>query len=591
MKPRNYTEIARGYEEDILANRIPSGRLIKLACVKSRELRLEQERNPTTSPFKYSKSRAHQICAFQESFVPYKQKKSEERYGLPRILDPWSIWFDVNLFGWIKRDTGTRKHRHALLQVARGAGKSEKSSNYALYMLGGTGEGGAEVYCAATKLDQAKRVYDVSRNLLQFEPNHTLRDMLGLECRAHRIIQPSTFSYMVPVPAESKSMDGLDPYYISCDEIHEWHDSNLWYVLRNGMGKRDENLMVAITTAGSDISTVGYDRYKYSQAVLEGAVRDDSYWCAVYEPDEGDDWHSEETWIKANPAWNSFMDKDDFLSSYNEAKTLPAARADFMVKRLNMWGVKSKGYGRMSDWKIAASTTLDPEAYMGRKCFIGVDLAFTNDISAVSIMFPYDKFNTATQENETHYDVLNLYYLPEERIEEDPKNSSFYKRCRDKGLLTEHRGTDTNPVLIAEDILDLCEHYDVQYVGVDPYGSKPLINRLEEALGEDKVFKIRQTTMELTAATKQLEYLSRVHCVHFDKDDEMILWMLSNVELYTDSSGNVKPDKAKSTNKIDGVASTIDALVLALNAKKPIKSIYADDTWEAGIEPSEDAAK
>ncbi len=51
-------------------------------------------------------------------------------------------------------------------------------------------------------------------------------------------------------------------------------------------------------------------------------------------------------------------------------------------------------------------------------------------------------------------------------------------------------------------------------------------------------------------------------------------WMVSNVSVKQDPAGNCKPDRAKSTEKIDGVISALLALSRAMLQPDEFTSIY-----------------
>ena len=557
---RDYTAIALAYEEGVLSGAILACRKIRKAVERSRRYRAEEAAQGDQSRFRYSRKAAHRVCRFAELFRHIEGDLAGELL----VLEGWQVWNLVNIFGWLYRSTGKRKHRTVHLEVPRGNGKSFLLSILCIYMLAADGEPGAQIYTCATKKDQARIVYDATAILCRDPRNSALMKKLGVEVFAHRIIVRKSNSKMLALPKDTKSADGLNVHLACMDEIHAYKNRATWDVIGSGTAKRSNSMIVSITTAGDDVSSLGYERNQYVSDVMEGVFEDESLWGAIYTIDGEDDWTAERTWEKANPGWHGAVNQTMFRSRATNAVAVAGARPEFFAKQLNVWGVKTKGYGSLEDWRRAGFKDVDPDAFLGKKAYVGVDLSFVDDICATSIVFPENR------DGEVHYTVINIFYLPERAVQES-KNAQ-YKGWEMAGHLIAHKNPTVQHTDVADHIIELCKLYDVQGIGIDQYGSKPLIQRLEnEGL---KPMLISQGTRSMNSPTKYLDELARNNRLHYG-DDPIFLWMLNNVELKTDDGGNVKPDRKHSRDKIDGVYSVLDAMQLALAEPPEFRSIYS----------------
>ena len=89
--------------------------------------------------------------------------------GEPLVLEPWQEFWVTTLFGWMRAD-GTRRFRRGYLEVARKNGKSTLAAALGLYGLIADEEGGPEIYCAATKKEQAKIIFEESKRMARASP-------------------------------------------------------------------------------------------------------------------------------------------------------------------------------------------------------------------------------------------------------------------------------------------------------------------------------------------------------------------------------------------------------------------------------------
>ena len=337
-------------------------------------------------------------------------------------LEGWQAFVFTTAFGWVRKDTGARRFRRVVIFVPRGNGKSFQSSGGALYCLSADGEGGAEVYAAATTRDQAKIVWGDADAMLRRRPE--LKERLGLEipekATASRSIihQPRTGSRFVPLSREADNYDGLNIHCVIEDEIHAHPTRDLHDVLETATAKRSRSLMWVISTAGSNTSGIGFEICSYARKLLDGVLEDESLFAVIYEADDDDDWTSEATWRKANPNWGVSVQPDVVGQLARKAMQMASAQNNFKTKHLNIWCNADVAWIKPSDWAKCGDPDLKIEHFGSAPCFIGLDLASTTDISAKAKLFvrdlPHrDQVLARSGATERHYYLFLDAFLPE----------------------------------------------------------------------------------------------------------------------------------------------------------------------------------
>jgi phage terminase large subunit-like protein len=207
----------------------------------------------------------------------------------------------------------------------------------------------------------------------------------------------------------------------------------------------------------------------------------------------------------------------------------------------------------MPQWD-AGAVAIAPTALRGRRCFVGVDLSSTRDLTAVVAVFPDDAGG---------FDVLPGFFVPEDTLSERVRRDRVpYDVWARAGFLTLTSGNTIDQDAIEARIRELAEHYQVESIGIDPWAAARLLPRLQ-ADGLPAV-PVPQTMRELSAATKALEAAVLAGKLRHG-GHPVLRWCASNVTVATDHNENVKPSKKKSTERIDGIS----ALVIALNRALP----------------------
>lgn len=525
-------ELAQQYAEDVFNNKIPACKFTKQAVQRFFD-DIEQEK------WAFDTDKAEKVLSFFPDFVRHVKGKLA---GEPYELSGWESFILINLFGWVHPGTGARRFRTAYLELARKNSKSTFCSGIALLLTAFDKEGGAEVYSAATTRDQARIVFGDAQNMIRKSPH--LGKVFGVhKLNIHHLKSASKFE---PLSSDANSLDGLNIHGCIVDEIHAHKTRELWDVLETATGAREQPLIVAITTAGSNKHGIGYEQREYVTKVLGGQVQDDTYFGIIYTLDEEDDPFDEKNWIKANPNLGRSKRIDDMRRLAQKAQEMPSARNNFLTKHLNIWVTAESAWMDMLRWDKLEEHDDWPES--GSDCYIGLDLAQKLDVCALVAVFRIGE--------KMHYKCK--MYLPEERIHDKSRNmGNLYQTWADQGYLTLTDGDVIDYDYIEEDIRDLLGRYNVKEIGFDPWGSQQLAIKLS-ADGAPMV-EIQQTVKNLSEPMKEVEKLCYSDQIVKDKNP-MFDWMMSNVVVKVDRNENIFPNKEHQDNKIDGPVALFNAM-------------------------------
>jgi len=351
--------------------------------------------------------------------------------------------------------------------------------------------------------------------------------------------------------------------------LHAWKTRDLWDVLETATGSRRQPLMLAITTAGVDRESLCYQLHDYTEKVVSGVVEDDTFFGVVYTLDEGDDWEDEGNWIKANPNLRVSKKIDDMRRLAARAREMPTALNAFLRLHLDMWTQATTRWIRRDVWD-ACSGTADPQALIGRKCYAGLDLSSTTDLSAWVLVFP----PIASDEP---YKVLAHFFMPEENILVRERQDRVPFTAWQRGgfvKLTPGNVIDYDWILaqIDEDM----QRYDIKELAFDKWGATRIQTTLQEmGPDDDWLVQFRQGFASMSGPSKDLERLLLQGMLEHG-GHPVLTWMADNVVTLTDAADNIKPDKKRSRERIDGIVALIMALGRALAHKKKDRSKYED---------------
>jgi phage terminase large subunit-like protein len=556
-----YVEKGLQYARDVVDRKIVACKWTILAC--ERQLRdLERWHGQEDAPYRFDVERAEHICRFIELLPHIKGKWAKESQRIK--LEPWQCFELTTVFGWLKPD-GNRRFRTVYEEVARKNAKSTKSSGVGLYMLTADGEQGAEVYSAATTRDQAKIVFSDGKAMAVREEG--FRRRYGVDVKSHNVNVPATASKFEALSAEDSSLDGLNIHCAIVDELHAHKTRAVFDVLETATGSRTQSLLWLITTAGSNRAGICYEQRTYATKILERVIEDETYWVIIYTIDDGDDWTSEEAWRKANPNYGVSVLPDDIARLCKKAQELPSAQNNFLTKRLNVWVNADTAWMDMRAWDKCADHSIKLEQFTGRPCYIGVDLASTNDIASIGLWFPPDG-------DDDRHTVFTKNYLPEMAIEEG-RNSQYSGWERAGHLIATH-GNATDIEQIKDDLLALCTEFQVKRIGVDPYQTVQFEQDLiKGGISPELVLKYGATVVNFSAPMKDIEVKALTGKIRHD-GSPVLTWAMSNVVAHTDKKDNIFPNKERYENKIDPVVTLIMANGLRMREPQAEPSVYAN---------------
>jgi phage terminase large subunit-like protein len=475
------------------------------------------------------------------------------------VLQPWQRAFITILFGWrrlayIDEDgksiIESRRFRNVYAELARGNGKSKLASAIALYVLVGEGIKGAAVYSVATTMEQAAIVF---HDAALMATNRTRTDLRSLVHNKNLLFIPGTATVCRPLASDEKSLDGLKPNLTVVDELHAHTTRGVWNKCKTAQGKKPGSIMLAITTAGFDRHSVCYEQRTYAEKVLNGELVDDSYFVWICALDKSDDPFDRKNWYKSNPNLGVSIEMQTIVDAAAQAQVIPTEYNDFLRLRCNIWTESSVRWMPPEYWAKAKDKILEA-LLAGRPCFGGMDLSTVTDISAFVLVFP-------PWGDDPYWRVLPHFYVPEENVAARVKTDRVpYDAWIRAGLITVTPGIVIDFDYIRLDIQRLAAIYDIQEIGHDPWNAHQIVNQLA---GDGFVMsEVRQGHISMNSPMKFLmEKVLKEEIKH--GGNEVLTWMMGNTVADIDPAGSIKPDKKKSTEKIDGVTAMLCAIARA----------------------------
>jgi phage terminase large subunit-like protein len=517
-------------------DQIKSGKVQACAHVINAVNRYEQDR---ASGWKFSEQLAEHAVEFIENL----EHTTGDYAGRPFKLEPWQAFIVWNLFGFLNSD-GSRRYTRAYVEVPRKNGKSTFSSAVMLYGLIADDEPAAQVYSAATKLDQAMMVFGESVRVCQNLPWLNEALTVNNSVNNRRILYGQ--SIYKPLEWNPGKQDGLNAHFCCIDEYHAHPNDELYNVIRNSMGARRQPLLFTITTAGFNREAPCYKHRQYCANVLSGAIQDDALFSVIYSLDEGDDWTDPKVWAKANPNWGVSVYPRQLEQALTEAKEFVHKEVEFKTKLLNVWTDTAQTWISDNLWKQCdGDDDLD-----GELCYGGLDLASTGDFCAFTLFFPQV---TA---------IRTWYWLPSETAykRKDAAGVSIRQWASD-GFIELTDGNVTDYAYIKARIIQLAQQYDIKDIAFDRFNASQLVIELQnEGL---QMYPFGQGFVSMSAPTKEMERLVKDGLLRH-AGNPVTRWMMGNILLTQDPAGNIKINKAKSGDKVDGPVSIVMAIGTAM---------------------------
>ena len=475
------------------------------------------------------------------SFIERLKHTKGQWAGLRFKLEPWQQFIIWNIFGWKMAD-GTRRFRYAYVEIARKNGKTALSAGIGLYMLFADGESRPEVYSAATVKDQARICFSDAVEIVK------ATDLKNyLTPYRNSIVYELKGGMMKPLSSDYGTHDGLNPSCGIIDEFHAHKDSGMFDVIKSAFGARKQPLMFIITTAGFNKAGACYAYRDNVIKILRGINEDDTLFGIIYTMDSNEEWDNPQMWIKSNPNLGVSLFPNYLEDQVNDAKNRPEAVRNVMTKNVNLWVDAEKTWILDESWMKCVGTT-EIEDLRGCECWGGLDLSNVSDITAFVLIFhENDKFQ-----------LLPFFWIPEEKmLEKIRKENINYDLWVKAGFVKVTSGNVLDYEFVKADILQITEMYDLQSSAYDRWNSSQTIIDLQNEGMDCNPFG--QGYGSMSAPSKEFEKLVLSEKIeHFG--NPVLRWMLSSTLIKTDLAGNIKPDKEKSVQKIDGIVASIMAL-------------------------------
>ena len=489
----------------------------------------------------FNKAVADKACEF---FPKYLTHTKGEWAGQRFELLPWQTEIISPLFGTLKPN-GYRQYNFVYGEIPKKNGKSELAAGVGLKLLFADKEPGAEIYSAAADTDQARIVFDVAARMV--ENNRALGSKCKIIRSTKRIVHNNGSVYRV-LSAEAPTKEGFNIHGVLFDELHTQPNRNLYDVLTQGAGDaRKQPIFFFITTAGYDQHSICYEVHEYARQVRDGIIKDPTFLPIIYAADEKDDWTDEKVWEKCNPSLHVIIDIQKVRDACQKAQDAPALENSFRRLRLNQWVKQESRYIPMNKWDECGEE-FDPAMLEGRECYGGLDLASTTDLAAFVLLFDIDGLKY----------VLPFFWVPEEQMEKRVRKDKVpYDQWEKAGLLKATPGNSIDVPTIEKDVIELSKKYAIQNVRYDRWGADEIKrNLIDEGF---ELIDFGQGFKSMTAPTKELLVIVLNGTLRHN-NHPILRWMADSVTVTTDAAENVKPNKEKSTERIDGIVATIMAL-------------------------------
>ena len=517
----------------VLSGLIPSCKMVKLACQRYLD---DHKRDDLY----FDWLEVQRFVAFSAQLKHFKG----ELAGQYIRLEPWQIFIAANIFGWKYKATKRRRFTYADVFVPRKNGKTTFASVIALYCMILDGEAGAEVYAAAVDREQAKICFEASKELIRGSIFERV-----VKIYTNSLVYGKAASSYKPLSKDSKNKDGLNPSCAICDERHAWANNAIYEVLKTGVGARSQPLIFSISTAGTDTSLPYFTDVQVLKDVMLGIKEKDNHFIMLYQPDEEDAWDDPMTWQKVNPNYGISLSASYMENEYLEAKMRGGSTlAAFCTKNLNMW-VDAPEVWISDDTVRDNNSDLDESLLLGEECYVGLDLASKSDLTAAAFFFPkYMAFKI-------------LFIVPEAKVTEQ-EDRVDYRRWHEQGWLTVSPGKVIDEDWYMSRLLQELDKYKVKSIAYDPWGMWNMLQKFGRY--QEYLMEYQQSIRFMSVPTKWFESAVLKNELNF-MHNPILRWNMKNVVIYTDPNANIKLDKARSRNKIDGVVACVDAIGAWLN--------------------------
>lgn len=558
------------YINDVVNNRIVTGKYIKLVCQRHLDDLAEQN-----SDFYFDEATAlHYISAIE--IMPFAKGKLK---GKPFVLQPWQAAFTYMLYGWKRKLDGYRRFTKGYLKVARKGGKTEYLA--AISNLGLTLDSvpGAEIFWAATKRDQAKIGWKRQRAMIDIMIARSPALNAKFGTNQVRIFAKNDDSFSTALGRDSKTEDGLMPYYGIIDEYHAHADSGMLDILETGTGAFDEPLILVITTAGYNTFGPCKKFEDNCKKILDNIIDNDEVLPFIFDLDdedlEGDNWKNPKVWQKANPGLGISPTMRSLKTGYKKAVSEGGSSENsFKTKQLNIWTNAKSSWIKAEFWR-SCKQEYGEDDLIGRQCFAGLDLGKSSDTTALVLLFP-------PTDDDPIFRILSYFWTCETAAEAQ-KDVSYWD-WEANGYITITEGNVTDYDFVQHKILELAEKFEIEVLGFDIANSSHMITQLTAEGINAHTYP--QSWSAITAPTNEVKDLiiDDVKRLFAHNDNKCMNWQISNAEIKETAAGlrRIVKGEGKNRYKVDGPVALVFAYgeYLTWLDNKPKKSRYEDEDAE-----------
>jgi phage terminase large subunit-like protein len=496
--------------------------------------------------------------------------------GQPLVPDPWQVAYILApVFGWVRWDNDAdmyvRVVNELYVDVPRKNGKSTLCGGIAMYLTAADGEPGAEVVAAATTKDQARFVFDPIKKLAEAAP--ALKG--HVKPLADKILHPRTGSYFQVISNAADAQHGANLHGGILDELHVHKTAEMLETLESGTGSRRQPLLCIITTADTGKRSTPYDiKRRRIEQLAKGVLVDPSVYGVIWAAPEGADPFAESTWRAANPGFGVSPTRSYLERTARKAADSPTDLTSFLRLHLGLRTRQDTKYLSTEAW-TANGALIDESKLAGRDAYGGLDLGNVSDITALAWLLPDDEDGSV--------DLVMRLWAPEDSLESlDKRTSKSATAWVRDGWLTTTPGNVTDYDFIKAQIRKDRDAFKVKSIGYDRWNSSQLTNDLTaERAPMVKVGQGFQTMSPALKGVLRLVLLGQKRVAQGGRPmlrhdgNPCMLWMVDNLTVSTSPAGDVKPDKAKAPDKIDGVSALCDAMSEVLARPPKRRSGYA----------------
>jgi len=516
------------------------------------------------SGLRFDYESASDVVSFYHEMITHAEGKLAMK---PFYLQQWQMAYVGNLFGW-KRADGSRRFRESLLYVSKKNGKTPLIAGLCNYLLFCDGEYGAQIYGAAGETDQAALLYRHACAMIDHEPELKKRAVIYGGENSRAIRYPEFKSEYKVMSSKAATKHGGNPHAVIIDELLAQDSRDLVDAFTTSMASenRFQSMIVYITTADYDRPSICNDKYEYACKVRDGRVDDWAFLPAIYELPQDADWTDETLWPLANPNLGVSVSMDFLRRQCKMAKEDPTLENTFRRFHLNQRTSTNVAWMQLHNWDQSTGlrdgeTPLEWRERMlvemkGKPCALGVDLSQSMDITAVVALFK-------PPETDGDWVVIPWFWVPTTNAHKRERQDRVpYVTWTRAGFATLTDDDYINFGVINEHIRWCAEYFDVREIGFDPYNARASAQTWHETYGVE-VAEVRQGAASLSEPMKTVYGLTMAERLHHG-GNPVLRWMVGNTSAKIDENENIRPDKEKSTERIDGVSATITAMARAL---------------------------